>query len=316
MRKLTEVTTSVNWQNSGRGLALLLKTKEGKSMEGKRLGQTRAKRFKRHQRLTILKSTEVTIIDSECFKNFTNLREIKICEGVTVIGDGAFKNCTALRRIVLPDTLVSIGVGAFDGCTSLEEITLPPGIIDLSDRLFRNCKRLRRVVMAGPVCRIGKDVFFNCEGLQEINLPDSIETIGTRAFYRCKGLTGELKLPRSLKTIEEESFLGISITRIRWNDCLKVVGFKAFFRCRYLETLSIPENIQTIDEWAFHGCNRLKEIRFSHVPEMGEWLTNRSTIWYCPRESSIVAYCQDFGYFCHFLETEMDGPNETLWNCV
>ncbi|MEG2417804.1 MAG: leucine-rich repeat protein, partial [Eubacterium sp.] len=97
VRKLTEVTTSVNWQNSGRGLALLLKTKEGKSMEGKRLGQTRAKRFKRHQRLTILKSTEITIIDSECFKNFTNLREIKICEGVRVIGDGAFKNCTALR---------------------------------------------------------------------------------------------------------------------------------------------------------------------------------------------------------------------------
>ena len=168
----------------------------------------------------------------------------------------------------------------------------------------------------GPVFRVGKDAFFNCEGIQEINLPDSIEIIGTRAFYRCRGLTGELQLPRNLKAIEEECFLGLSISGIRWNDCLNVVGFKAFFRCRYLETVSIPENVQAIDEWAFHGCNRLKEIRFRHVPEMGEWLTNRSTTWYCPRGSSIVSYCQAFGYPCHFLEIEMDGQDEAIWDCV
>lgn len=66
-----------------------------------------------------------TVIEAGAWRDESNLKEIKIGDGVTEIRTGAFENCTALTKVVLPESVKIIRSGAFAGCTALETVVTP-----------------------------------------------------------------------------------------------------------------------------------------------------------------------------------------------
>ena len=68
----------------------------------------------------------------------TDLRSVKIGEGVTRIGSNAFPGNTALRSISLPDSLTEIGDYAFRA-TAQENPTLPATVTKLGKGVFKEC---------------------------------------------------------------------------------------------------------------------------------------------------------------------------------
>ena len=70
-------------------------------------------------------SFQGTAIKSGAWRDESNLKEIKICDGVTEICTGAFENCAALTKVTLPESVKIIRSGAFAGCTALETVVTP-----------------------------------------------------------------------------------------------------------------------------------------------------------------------------------------------
>ena len=99
------------------------------------------------------------------FYENSNIKAIKIENGVTSIGDWAFYYCTSLESITIPDSVTSIGGSAFYYCTSLTSITIPDSVTS-----------------------IGVHAFYNCASLESITIPDSVTSIDDEAFGDCKSL--------------------------------------------------------------------------------------------------------------------------------
>ncbi|MBQ5778742.1 MAG: leucine-rich repeat protein, partial [Paludibacteraceae bacterium] len=60
----------------------------------------------------------------------SDIRTVKIEEGVTSVGSGAFSNHTQLNKLILSSSITTIGEGAFAGCRALYDIycyaSMPP----------------------------------------------------------------------------------------------------------------------------------------------------------------------------------------------
>ncbi len=148
---------------------------------------------------------------------------------------------------------------------------------------------------------IGEGAFENCVSLEAVTLPHALGFLGDRAFYRCKSLTA-ITLPQGLKRIGQEAFVDLPITDLVIPQKMESIGFKAFFRCRSIEAVVIPPSVDLMENWVFHGCNRLKTIKITHTPtHLGEWITNKSTTWQCVAGSAVDAYCEDYGYRREYL---------------
>ena len=61
---------------------------------------------------------------------------------VTVIQSQTFKNCTSLEYMELPDTITEIGSHAFKGCTALKEIIIGKNVTAIHDTAFTNDDQL------------------------------------------------------------------------------------------------------------------------------------------------------------------------------
>ena len=167
-----------------------------------------------------------------------------IRKGVKVIGDLAFGDCRSLTNINIPNSVTTIGNFAFGDCKSLTNINIP-----------------------NSVTTIGEGVFCGCDSLTSITIPSSVVTIiGNPFCYWHGNLYNESKafiyedhvLFNKNKTIliayrakETNYTIPNNVTTIEnW----------AFRRCNSLTSINIPNSVTTIGEGAFWGCDSLTSI--------------------------------------------------------
>ena len=113
--------------------------------------------------VSIPDDVELRVINSEVFKNHTEMVSVIIPPGVTTIETGAFENCRNLAEVSFPSSLERIGKRAFRSCGANNEdvsIYVLPGNVssitgygddtsDSSDASFKNCRAV--LVTAGEV---------------------------------------------------------------------------------------------------------------------------------------------------------------------
>ena len=100
------------------------------------------------------------------------------------------------------------------------------------------------------------------------------------------GLSGELILPDTYQnepiTHIADASLGetdstgkynpskiSNYTSVRLPRFLTYIGKYSFSHCEYLEEVSVPEGVKTIDHFAFYGCTNLKKVDLGNVEEIG-----------------------------------------------
>jgi hypothetical protein len=80
--------------------------------------------------------SNVTGINTGCFRNATGLSDVTFGFGISSIPSNTFYNCDSLASITIPNSVTSIGVGAFKYCTSLSSITIPDSVTSIGDNAF------------------------------------------------------------------------------------------------------------------------------------------------------------------------------------
>lgn len=176
--------------------------------------------------------------------------------------DSSYINCIRLRRIVFPDCVKRIG-SAFSYAVKLENIELPSNLKVLGDYCFSDCVSL-------------------CQ--ERIVFPEGFEEIGSMAFLSCRKLTGEIVLPSTIKTIKNGAFAQSRITKCNFPEGLEEIGSLAFYACRLkevvlpnscqrlpgdnhfcfnydLESITLPEGIESIPPEFLRECISLKSLR-------------------------------------------------------
>ena len=218
------------------------------------------------------------------------------CTVLTKIGSSAFYGCTGLTSLALPASLETLDPYAFSGCTEITgTVTLPANLKIIDDCAFYNCNKVDAFdfTHCTQLTYIGSSVFANCTKITAVTLPKSLTAIAGDAFSGCTALTtltvdaanthltseynivydsGKTKLlcrapnvtsvtfPPTLTEIAGSAFSGCTgLTQADFSQCtaLTKIGSSAFYGCTGLTSLSLPANLETLNDWAFYGCTEI-----------------------------------------------------------
>ena len=225
-----------------------------------------------------------------------NLKNITLPDEIVEISDFAFYGCSSLTALPISKTNEVKGIYdyafAYSGITDL---TLPDSVTDVGAYAFMGLK-IRELVI--PMANqknlvIGIGAFRECEELEVLDLP----FIGSRYEDEIYGWFGYIfgagrvdanatYVPRSLKKVSigvtapdnwdrvfgtangyfaglEEIVLPEGLTGI--------VGWTAFRGCSNLTSVTIPDGVTNISDWAFEGCCSLTSVTIpDSVTSIGE----------------------------------------------
>jgi len=219
-----------------------------------------------------LPASLVTVADY-VFDECTCLTDIIIPEGVIRIGNYAFRNCDALTSVVFPSTLTFLGNFAFVNCDSLQNITFTDSYecsyLSIGRRAFANCISLTSVSLSENVTSIEYGAFSGCSSLQTLVLPDSVDDLSLGYCIIEGTQIASIEIP---KTVASCGKFGSSVSGpFAGAECLTTVIFEGGMTtipayvcsgCQYLTSVTIPDTVSEIEEYAFYGCKGINEIYF------------------------------------------------------
>ena len=263
------------------------------------------------------------------YEDRSNVKTLKISDGITHIGAYAFYQCGLTDIDNLPDSITSIGKYAFYFCRSLTSVeNLPDSITSIGEHAFSECE-IKNIKLPKNMEAISDGLFEQCKYLQTVEFPEKLRTIGENAFYTCLGLHS-IEIPEGVVSIGDNCFTGCgnsstygayyacsSFRNVKLPSTLKSLG-EAFRWCTSLEKINIPNGITELKAETFAYCYNLSEVTFEWgVPQFSEktFAIRRNTTITCYYPGNNPAWTKDklqnYGaYAIKWVAKEMIKPSE------
>ncbi|MEN6351366.1 MAG: leucine-rich repeat protein [Syntrophomonas sp.] len=166
----------------------------------------------------------------------------------TIIKYTGTGGAVTIPSILGGSSVTSIEYNAFYGCTNITSVSIPEGITCIGNNAFYYCTSLSNVYIPASVTSIGSGAFGRCPALTSITADNSNSMYKTidNVLYNKAGTTLEA-CPGSLTSLTiPESVTNIADWAISW--------------CEALTNITIPESVTTIGRYNFHGCRSLTSI--------------------------------------------------------
>ena len=185
--------------------------------------------------------------DNASIKSFD---ELQYFIGLTSIKSIAFYGCSGLTDITIPNSVTSIGLRAFSRCSGLTNITIPNSVTSIDSEVFSFCTSLISITLQGPIS-FGSKVFYESNNLKEVHIPDLEVWMGSSFKY-------DQSNPLSLGA---HLYLnGTELTSITIPNTVNIINEYAFYGYKDLKSITIPNSVTSISSSAFSGCSGLTDI--------------------------------------------------------
>ena len=238
--------------------------------------------------LSILLHDSIVTIDDYAFANCSQLSTIKFGKNLRSIGTEAFTG-VAIDTLILPEGIDSISSNAFSSCANLKVVSIPSSLQYApagsgGESVFAGCSSIDSIYWNAHKCpnnvfhssdtysssirsiEFGDSIQFIpanfCEGFTELSTivyPSTLRSIGESAFSGCAKLSSLLVLD-SIVTIDAYAFANCSqLSNIKLGNSLRSIGIEAFTGVA-IDTLILPEGIDSISSNAFSSCANLKVV--------------------------------------------------------
>ena len=227
---------------------------------------------------------DLTSIGSYSCNNLKGLTNVVFGNQITKIESFAFSYCESLSSIDLKQNNLDISESAFTDCINLQSANLG-NVVNLEKNAFAHCSKLTSVIFGNSLKSIGDFCFLDCKLLSISQLPNSLTTIGANVFqYNSKITT--LSIGQNLSAINNVAFQYMegltSITVDNSNQSFAsdngILMNKAKTSIIFYPTLKegssfiTPNNITSINDYAFFGCTNLTDIIFSpNISSIGNY---------------------------------------------
>ena len=204
------------------------------------------------------------------------------------IEESAFAK-TNLISITFPSGLTSIGIKCFSGCSKLQSIDLKlTQITQIPANCFHSCTALTTFLTPSQLNKIDEYAFYQCTSLNTFDfMLTSISSIGNYAFTYANFQNSKIEFPSSLATLGYSSFEGTQMNElILTNSQVSVIPLRcfalnknlnslqfntnkleriedeAFEGCISLNSFTLPQSLQNLDQRSFYGCTNLEIVHF------------------------------------------------------
>ncbi|MDO4959945.1 MAG: leucine-rich repeat domain-containing protein [Prevotellaceae bacterium] len=196
---------------------------------------------------------------------FPNATEFKFGEGVSAIGKNALYGCARMTSLELPVSLTAVNDYAFYGCTGLTSVTLPKNLTNMSASAFSGCTNVTNLTIASNTIASKNwtsssnmnTIFPN---LQKVVFGKDVKALGANIFYMPTDKTNNIET-----IVFEGNPVDVGSSAFRYNTKLakigkvKSVGASSFSNCSSLESIEITGD-DVVDGNAFAACSSLKSV--------------------------------------------------------
>lgn len=225
-------------------------------------------------------------IGKRMFFNCSNLRKIILPSSIKCIDELAFNNCKSLQSISIPESVTSIGEKAFENCDSITTLTVPKNVTYIAITALKSCFSLISInvdpnnqyysSVNGILFNKDKSEIVQVPGgspITNYNISREIKNIKTDAFDGVLSLVSLTVdndnenysaengiLFNKDKTVLIKMPASSPYTDYAIPQTVNKINNNAFKYCKKLESVSLPDNLQTMELGAFANCPSLLSI--------------------------------------------------------
>jgi len=179
-----------------------------------------------------------------------------------------------IRSVIIASGVTTVGSQAFYDCQNLTAVSMADSVTKINRFGFLDCVKLTQVRLSGALTAIGDSAFEGCTALAAIRLPKYLNKIGERAFYRCESLGG-ITIPASATELGPMVFgycYRLCVANIE--APVKSLPYWFFYGCINLQTVSLPDTLETIEENALAECPKLIDIQGNVSPKVQQQISD------------------------------------------
>lgn len=203
---------------------------------------------------TITDESELSVI-SNSYSDILRLGVIATESAIKKIGGPIFTHPVSVTFIKLPDTIEEIAMYGLKRM-SIEKIETPKSLRTLGTDALIGCKQLKEVTLNDGLESLGLEVFGDCPNLESVYIPKTVQVIGAYSFLKSTEKLDHWDGDCALIDPDRHALYSNSMYGMVAETPTQI---DVIAGCNLTE-YKIPEQALYVQNYAFHGCKKLKKL--------------------------------------------------------